>query len=230
MSVILSAGVTVIMGRIITVASSKGGSGKSCLVMRLSGNLAAYGYRVTVIDADPNACYFQWHKLYEGPPMECSCEIRQEEIVDLAQAKAREFDVVLIDTAGFGNTTAAFAAGTADLVLIPVMPDRASATEAMRTARQVRAFGKAGNRQRPLRVVRSRWNPRGLVERAVLADLAAAELPIMEQHLSDLSEFGKLSLSGNVPTNGKVGGQAAKIIGELVALRAVSANPAKRAP
>ncbi len=217
------------MGRIITVSSSKGGCSKSAIIMILSGNLAGAGYSVAVIDADPNACYFQWHKLYEGPPIDCTCEIRQEEIVDAAQAKAAAFDVVLIDTAGFGNTTAAFAAGTADLVLIPVMPDRASAVEAMRTARQVEAFGKAGNRKIPLRIVRSRWNPRGLVERAVLGDLDAAKLPLIEQHLSDLSDFGKLSLSGRVPLTGKVGGQAANMVGELVALKAIPAKPARKA-
>jgi chromosome partitioning protein len=217
------------MGRIVTTASSKGGCSKSAIVMILSANLAALGYRVAVIDADPNACYFQWHKLYEGAPIDCTCEIRQEEIVDHAQAKAGSFDVVLIDTAGFGNTTAAFAAGTADLVLIPVMPDRASAVEAMRTARQVQAFGKAGNRQIPFRIVRSRWNPRGLVERAILGDLETAKLPLMTQHLSDLSDFGKLSLSGKVPVTGKVGSQATKIIAELVALHAVPAKPTRRA-
>jgi chromosome partitioning protein len=217
------------MGRIVTTASSKGGCSKSAIVMILSANLAALGYRVAVIDADPNACYFQWHKLYEGAPIDCTCEIRQEEIVDHAQAKAGSFDVVLIDTAGFGNTTAAFAAGTADLVLIPVMPDRASAVEAMRTARQVQAFGKAGNRQIPFRIVRSRWNPRGLVERAILGDLETAKLPLVTQHLSDLSDFGKLSLSGKVPVTGKLGSQAAKMIAELVVLHAVPAKPTRRA-
>jgi chromosome partitioning protein len=218
-----------IVGKIITVASSKGGCSKSSIVMILSGNLAEAGYSVAVVDADPNACFSQWHKLYEGPPIDCSCEIRQEEIVDVAQAKANEFDVVLIDTAGFGNTTAAFAAGTADLVLVPVMPDRASASEAMRTARQVQAFGKAGNRNIKLRVIRSRWNPRGLVERAVLGDLEAAKLPMIDQHLSDLSDFGKLSLSGRVPVTGKVGDQAKSMIRELVNLHSVPAHPERAA-
>ncbi len=213
------------MGHILTVATSKGGAGKSTLVTILSGNLTSLGYRVAVIDADPNACYSQWHRFYEGLPIDCSCEIRHEEIVDHAQGLANSHDVVLIDTAGFGNTTAAFAAGTADLVLIPVMPDRASAVEAMRTARQVQAFGKASRREIPLRIVRSRWNHRGLVERAVEADLAGAGLPLMRQHLSDLSEFGKLTLSGRVPVTGRVGDQAKKLIDEIKALGAV---PSKR--
>lgn len=211
------------MGHIVTVASSKGGVGKSVITTILSGNLAALGYRVAAIDADPNASYSQWHDLYEGPPIDCSCEVRHEEVVDSAQALATSHDVVLIDTAGFGNTTAAFAAGTADLVLVPVMPDRASAVEAMRTARQVQAFGKASRRQIPFRIVRTRWNPRGLVERAIEADLS--DMPMMKQHLSDLSEFGKLTLSGKVPVTGRVGDQAKALIAELKVLGAV---PAKR--
>ena len=110
------------MGHIVTVASSKGGVGKSVITTTLSGNLAALGYRVAVIDADPNASYSQWYGLYEGPPIDCSCEVRHEEVVDRAQALTTSHDVVLIDTAGCGNTTAAFAGGTADLVLVPVMP------------------------------------------------------------------------------------------------------------
>jgi chromosome partitioning protein len=217
------------MGRIITVASGKGGTAKSSLTMVLSGTLAAMGYRVAVIDADPNACFYQWHQLYEGAAMTCTAEIRQDEIVDHAQAQAAEHDVVLIDTAGFGNTTAAFAAGTADYVLVPVMPDRASTVEAMRMVKQVRSFAKASRREIPVAIVRSRWNPKGLVERAVLADLEASSAPVLDHFFSDLSDFGKLTLSGKVPMNGKVGLQTGKIIDELIDLGAVPKKPARKA-
>lgn len=217
------------MGRIITVASGKGGSAKSSLTMVLSATLAAMSYRVAVIDADPNACFAQWHRIYEGPPMDCTAEVRQDEIVDLAQAQAAEHDVVLIDTAGFGNTTAAFAAGTADYVLVPVMPDRASTVEAMRMVRQVGSFAKASRRDIPVAVVRSRWNPKGLVERAVLADLETSGAPVMEGFFADLSDFGKLTLSGKVPMGGKLGMQTSKVVDELIELGAIPAKPAKRA-
>lgn len=217
------------MGRIITVASGKGGCSKTALVTVLSATLAAMDFRVAVIDADPNACFASWHKLYEGATLDCTCEVRQEEIVDLAQGKAADYDVVLIDTAGFGNTTAAFASGTADFVMIPVMPDRSSAVEAMRMVKQVRSFGRASKREIPLRAVRSRWNPKGLVERAVDSDLAEAGVPVLKQYLSDLSDFGKLSLSGRVPMSGKVSLQTGKIIDELVGLDAVPVRPARKA-
>lgn len=217
------------MGRIITVASGKGGTSKSTLTMVVSATLAAIRYRVAVIDADPNACFAQWHKIYEGPPFDCSTEVRQDEIVDHAQAEAATHDVVLIDTAGFGNTTAAFAAGTADYVLVPVMPDRASTVEAMRMVRQVGSFAKASRREIPVAIIRSRWNAKGLVERAVLSDLEASGAPVLESFFADLSDFGKLTLSGKVPMSGKLGMQAGKVVDELIELGAVPAKPARRA-
>ena len=217
------------MGRIITVASGKGGTAKSSLTMALSATLAATGYRVAVIDADPNACFAQWHRIYEGAPMACTAEVRQDEIIDLAQAQAADHDVVLIDTAGFGNTTAAFAAGTADYVLVPVMPDRASTVEAMRMVRQVASFAKASRRDIPVAIVRSRWNPKGLVERAVLSDLDASGAPVLESYFADLSDFGKLTLSGKVPISGKLGLQIGRVVDELIGLGAIPAKPARKA-
>ena len=217
------------MGRIITVASGKGGTAKSSLTMVLSATLAAMDYRVTVIDADPNACFAQWHRIYEGAPMACTAEVRQDEIIDLAQAQAADHDVVLIDTAGFGNTTAAFAAGTADYVLVPVMPDRASTVEAMRMVRQVASFAKASRRDIPVAIVRSRWNPKGLVERAVLSDLDASGAPVLESYFADLSDFGKLTLSGKVPISGKLGLQIGRVVDELIGLGAIPAKPARKA-
>jgi chromosome partitioning protein len=217
------------MGLIITVASGKGGTGKSSTTMIVSGTLSAMNYRVAVIDADPNACFFHWHKLYEGAPITCTAEVRQDEIIDHAQAQAAAHDVVLIDTAGFGNTTAAFAAGTADYVLVPMMPDRASTVEAMRMVKQVRSFAKASRREIPVAVIRARWNQKGLVEKAVLSDLEAAEVPVLESFFGDLSDFGKLTLSGKVPLSGKVGLQAGKLVDELIGLGAIPAKPARKA-
>ncbi|MBV1800708.1 AAA family ATPase [Siccirubricoccus sp. G192] len=41
----------------MTVASTKGGAGKTTIVMALAGTLAAEGLRVAVVDADPNRAY-----------------------------------------------------------------------------------------------------------------------------------------------------------------------------
>jgi chromosome partitioning protein len=217
------------VGSILTIASAKGGCGKSALTAVLAVNLAARGYKVAVVDADPNEGISSWHRdAYEGPPLTVSAESRHLEIVDRVQALAEDHDVTFVDTAGFSNQCSAMAMGTADLVLIPVLPDRQSVIEGMRTARHVENFAKAARREIPYRVVLSRWTPKGLVERALLADLASASMPIIGQHLSDLSDYRKFTVSGAVPTAGKMAEQVQAILGELVAQAALPPPPRVR--
>jgi chromosome partitioning protein len=210
------------VGSILTVASAKGGCGKSALTTMLAVNLSARGHKIAVIDSDPNRGFFDWHRdAYEGPLLTVSAESSHLEIVDHAQRAAADHDVTLVDTAGFSNQCSAMAMGTADMVLIPVLPDRQSVIEGMRAAKHVVSFSKASRRNIPFRIVLSRWTPKGLVERALMGDLAGAGLPILEQHLSDLSDYRKFTVSGSVPVIGRAAEQANAIIGELVELGVV---------
>jgi chromosome partitioning protein len=132
---------SITMGRIITIASSKGGGGKTALACCLAPNLAVHGYTVGVIDADPNATFAALHAAYQGPSIRCQAEARDIPVVDLAQGWAESMDVVMVDTAGFGNLTAAAAMGAADHVLVPCMPDRGSTREAAKTVAKAAALG-----------------------------------------------------------------------------------------
>lgn len=212
------------MGSILTIASAKGGCGKSALTTILAVQLAAHERRVAVIDSDPNRGFIDWHRdAYEGPALTVTAESSHLEIVDHAQLLAEDHDITLIDTAGFSNQCSAMAMGTADMVLIPVLPDRQSVIEGMRAAKHVASFSKASRRDIPFRIVLSRWTPKGLVERALISDLVSAGLPILDQHLSDLSDYRKFTVSGSVPITGRIAEQANAIIRELVVIGVVSA-------
>ena len=218
------------MGVILACAQSKGGSGKTTLVSCLAAALAASGYRVCVVDSDRNQTFASWHaNAYEGPPLTCRSEIDHIKVVDLAGDMAESHDVVLADTAGFENLTAASAIGMADYVLIPCMPDRGSVRETLRTAQQVASLAKAARRPILHSVVLTRWKPRGLSERAARDSLQEAGLPILEAALSDTAEYSKLSFSGAVPMLGKVREQMDRLIGELRGKGAIPPNSGKQA-
>src|SRR3954449_949516 len=215
------------MGIILACAQSKGGSGKTTLVSCLAAALAASGYRVCVVDSDRNQTFASWHaNAYEGPPLTCRSEIDHIKVVDLAGDMAESHDVVLADTAGFENLTAASAIGMADYVLIPCMPDRGSVRETLRTAQQVDSLAKAARRAIPYSVLLTRWKERGLAERAALDNLREAGMPLLESKFADLADFTKLSFSGSVPLSGKIGQQADKIIAELAGKGAIPTKPA----
>ena len=133
--------------------------------------------------------------------------------------------MTLIDTAGFANQTAVFAIGAADLVLIPAMPDRNSVLEARKTARQVESVSQIARRSIPYKIVLSRWDPRGLSERAAIEDIEGSSLPRLTWHLSDLSAYQKYTFSGSMPHTGIVAVQARRIIDEIVALGAIAPKP-----
>ena len=149
------------MGHILTIASSKGGGGKTVLACLLAPAFAARGFRVGVLDADPNGSFSAWHIGYSGPAVRCEAEARDVQVVDTAQAWADQLDVVVIDTAGFGNLTAAAAMGAADHVLVPCMPDRGSTREAAKTVAKVASLARAARRAIGASVVLSQWKVGG---------------------------------------------------------------------
>ena len=217
------------MGNILTVASGKGGCSKTTTVMLLSANLAGQGFRVAVIDADRNQAFASWHtQAYEGPAFDCFSEIDHIKVVDLAGELSESHDVVVVDTAGFESLTAASAIGMADYVLIPCMPDRGTVRETLRTAQQVASLSKAARRVIPYGVVLTRWKPRGLSERVALESLHEEEIAVLEHTLGDLTDFTKLSFSGQVPTSGRTAEQATALIQELVGQGALPKRPAQR--
>jgi chromosome partitioning protein len=212
------------MGVILTIASSKGGVGKTVLATTLAANLAARGYRVAVVDADPNGTLADWHSIYSGPAITCIAEPRHVEVVDVSQAEADRHDVVLIDTAGFGSLTGSAAIAVADAVLLPCMPDRGSVREAIRTARQVESIAKAARRSILYRVVPMQWSAGGLAEATALDSLVAAGL-LMTRSMPSLSMFRKASFTGGGLARGRVGSEGDKLIDELVQMGALPAAP-----
>ena len=122
---------------VLTIASSKGGPGKTTLCQVLAGSLAGE-CRLVVLDADPTQALSRWAKAtYEGPAFEAIAEPDETQLAHLISLKAETADLVLVDTAGFGNRAATVAMTSADAVLVPTLAGEADITEAEKTARLV---------------------------------------------------------------------------------------------
>ncbi len=141
----------------ISVASSKGGPGKTTLAQLIASTLAAEGITVAALDADPTGGLSRWAgRLYEGPAFTCHHEAEDARLAHLIHRVAQEAEVVVVDTAGFGNRAATVAMTAADGVLIPMVPGEGDVTEAARTVELVAGVASAARRDIPSRVVLNR--------------------------------------------------------------------------
>ena len=198
---------------IITIASSKGGPGKTTLAELIVGTLACEGKSVVALDADPTGGLTRWAtQLYEGPPFSCHHEAEDAPLARLIHRVAQEAEVIVVDTAGFGNRAATVAMTAADAVLIPMVPGEGDVTEAARTVELVGGIASAARREIPARVVLNRVRAATALSRHALSE--AASLPRMAIGLSDLVAYGEMGFSGRMPT-GKAALEVAALLAEL---------------
>jgi chromosome partitioning protein len=199
---------------VLTIASSKGGPGKTTLCQVLAGSLAG-ACRMVVLDADPTQALSRWaSSAYEGPAFETIAETDETRLAHLISMKAETADLVLIDTAGFGNRAATVAMTSADAVLVPTLAGEADITEAEKTIRLVDGLARAARRDIPARVVFNRVRRTSLARHAG-AELEKAKLMRLDACLSDLVAYGEMSYSGRVPLTGAAGVEVAALLGEL---------------
>src|SRR4051812_9701924 len=198
---------------IITIASSKGGPGKSTLAQLIAGTLAVEGISVAALDADPTGCLHRWvSRIYEGPAFVCHHEAEEARLAHLIHRVAKDADVVIVDTAGFGNRAATVAMTAADVVLIPMIPGEGDVTEAARTVELVAGVAAAARREIPARVMLNRVRPATTLSKHAATE--AASLPKLNASLSDLVAYGEIGFSGRMPA-GKAAAEVAALMAEL---------------
>jgi len=123
---------------VITLASRKGGAGKSTLTAQLAAQCHIAGKRTLIIDADPQGSLSLWHSLRkDGLPKLVTPERGIERAI--AFAMIDDFDYVFIDTAPTMWVVVQEAIRAATLTLIPARPgffDLAAVRETVKVARE----------------------------------------------------------------------------------------------
>jgi chromosome partitioning protein len=106
----------------IAIVSRKGGAGKTTLAVHLAVAAEANGLTTAIFDLDPQASAALWAD-HRGQPVPAVVPAQAPRLASLlAQAKAQETDLVIIDTAPHADGIASEAAALADAILIPCRP------------------------------------------------------------------------------------------------------------
>lgn len=207
---------------IITLASSKGGVGKSTTTAALAGAFAHRGFGVHIVDLDSNHTVSRW--LGDGsatPRLSLSVADPQDLTEHLgAIERAHKPDVTLIDIAGTYERALTVAVARAHLTIIPAAPSEADLFEAARVARHIRSVFQAFGREPLFRVLLTRVQP--LASHAQVhacAEIERLKLPAFESVIQQRAAYVEIGLSG-MPPHFALGGRStiAKAVAEIDAL------------
>lgn len=106
---------------VISLANTKGGSGKTTAALLLASEYARQGYKVVILDADPQKWITSW---YETGPKDPNLTVISQVTPVSMQTHIREMrdtvDFFIIDLPGARDQLLATAIGLSDHVLIPV--------------------------------------------------------------------------------------------------------------
>ena len=208
---------------IITIATLKGGAGKTTIARLILGRLALDGLPVAAVDADFNHTLTDWVRAASKHPIAIEHELDETRIVPLVESLHEAHDVVVIDTAGAATQATIFAIGCADLVLVPCQTSSADIVEAIKTMNLIKSASLMMKRSVTARVVLTGYQPNTNISTHVEGEIAKANLPLMRTRLNRLVAFQEMSFTGIVPTSGIAGVQCANFIDEIASLGGIPA-------
>lgn len=200
---------------IITMATTKGGAGKTTVAQMITGAVHRQGYSVAVIDTDPNGTLSNWLNASTGMAIEHKQVLDESKIVSEARKLARKHDLVVIDTAGARSQATIFSIGCADLVLVPVQLSQGDVDEAEKTFKLAKSASQMTDRKIPVRVVYTDYTPKTKLAKKVRKEVSDRGMEAMSTRLHHLVAYKELTFSGKVPKKGTAGAQGQLLVQEI---------------
>lgn len=206
------------MFAVITLATSKGGAGKSTLARALGAHWLALGHKPALVDADPQRSLANRYNA-DGPlsalPVVAEPEERVRDAIDELRSR---YAPVIVDTAGFRNRTTIAALVETDLALIPLKPAVEDVDAAIATYDLIQEINQTEERAgRPIRAAMIlTMTMRGtVISRHVRAQLASAGYPLLIAEMPNRVAYPEAGIEGLSPTTVDPDGAAARDIAAL---------------
>ena len=204
---------------VITLATSKGGAGKSTLARSLAAHWSGLGHRPALVDADPQRSlanrYDPTGRL--KVPVIAEPEERVSEVIE--DLRLKKHVPVIVDTAGFRNRTTIGALVATDLAIIPLKPAVEDVDAAIATFDLIEEINQTDERAgRPIKVamVLSMTMRGTVIARHVRLQLTSAGYPLLKAEMPNRVAYPEAGIDGLSPTTVDPGGAAARDIADII--------------
>ena len=178
----------------IVAANTKGGSGKSTSCLVLGTALARKGATVRIIDADPQGTLDSWS---QGKSKYRDIVVKPtpgEDLTDLIDRLAAEYQFVIIDVQGSANQELAAAMSRADLVIIPMRGKTADAEVATNAINLLRKQEKLFKRKinHGVLFMATSAGVKTREEKDIRANVEAGNIPCFQIQLNERTAFSHM--------------------------------------
>jgi len=186
-----------VTGSIITVATMKGGSGKSTVASCLAVYWQLIGRRPSIIDADPQRSIARLaarEKALGGVPV-------IEDATEWASVTAHRLATtgpVIIDTPGFRSETTLACLAATDFVLVPVKPSPFDVDRMLDTLNLL--INGASSRRPPFRCLLTQTTRDSIIAKQIREELAEAGFPVLKSEMTNRVVYAEAALWGATPS------------------------------
>jgi chromosome partitioning protein len=199
----------------ISIASDKGGPGKTTTALLLGTELALDGYKVGLIDTDVNQQAAAFGKKANIPGLIVVGDVKEDTILAALRKAEAENEIVLVDLPGGSSTLALKALHRSHFVLVPAQASLPDVKAAMKTLAQIDDAQELARSQIARAVIwtrvlsgfesRSARHVRQSVE-------AEKQIPILKTAIMERAAYREIHITGRVPRQDNPSSSAAQNI------------------
>jgi chromosome partitioning protein len=202
-----------VVGPIITVATLKGGSGKSTVASCLAVHWHLCGSRPTIIDADPQRSIARLaarERSLGGVPV---IEDPTEDVWRTVRRLAATSGPIIVDTPGFHSVATLACVAISDFLLVPVRPSPFDVDRMLDTLDLLLTGDMA---RRPVfRCVLTQTTRDSVIARHMRSELAEAGVPLLDSEMTNRVTYPEAALWGATPNLIDGAGVAAREIAAI---------------
>ena len=179
----------------IAVLNQKGGSGKTTIATNLSHGLILQGYKVLLIDGDPQRSARDWNEANDAKLVPC---VGLDSVTLATDIKAVSFgyDVLIIDGAPQTARLAVAAIKAADVVLIPVQPSPYDVWAVSDLVELLKTRQEVANGKPDAAFIISQARKNTLLGDQVEEALSDYKLPLLKSRTTRLTAYAQTATNG----------------------------------